>query len=367
MTKGRVLAGTTIAVLCLAVFSGSCGRGKATPTGATTGVHVGPEDVVTVREQRVSSGPTFSGTLSPGEEASVRAEIAGPVTAALVESGERVVKGQVLARLDPGALGAQRRSAQTGVGSAETSLVTAQRELARQQELFAEGIVAKRDLELARAQASQAQAALASAQAQSSTASEQLGRAEVRSPMTGTVSVRSVSAGDVVQAGAALYTIVDTSTLKLTAALPAESIAEVKIGQPVSFTVNGFEGRWFGGRIARINPTADPATRQIQVFLEIPNTDGRLVGGLYAEGRVASDARTGLVVPAAAVDRRRPQAFVSRVAAGHVQRVPVEVGVVDAQNDRVEIRGASLAKGDRLLVGASRELTPGTAVEAAAP
>jgi RND family efflux transporter MFP subunit len=351
----------------VAALSGSCGRGERTTAAPTAGVRIGAEDVVTVKEQRISAGPTFSGTLTAANEATVRAEIPGSVTAALVDSGERVTRGQVLARIDPGALGSEQRSAQSGVRAALTALTTAQRDLERQEELFREGIISRSDIEAARARASQARASVAAAQAQASSASEQLGRAVVRSPMTGVVSARSVSQGDVVQVGAALYTIVDPSTLQLAAAIPAEDLSQVRVGMPVSFTVTGFPGRWFGGRIARINPTADPATRQIQVFVEIPNPERTLVGGLYAEGRVATESRVGLVVPAAAVDRRTPQAHVVKLAGGRVSRVPVEVGVVDEKNDRVEVRGGGLAKGDQVLVGASRELTPGTIVQSAGP
>jgi multidrug efflux pump subunit AcrA (membrane-fusion protein) len=133
---------------------------------------------------------------------------------------------------------------------------------------------------------------------------------------------------------------------------------------PVTFVVSGFEGRPIKGRISRINPTADPSTRQIQVFVDIPNDDRSLVGGLYAEGRITSASRVGLVVPSAAVDRSAARPFIVRLDGNRVSRVPVTIGVVDEKNDRVEVRGP-VNPGDRVLLGAARQLIPGTVVEAA--
>lgn len=136
----------------------------------------------------------------------------------------------------------------------------------------------------------------------------------------------------------------------------------VRVGMPMTFTVNGFPGRMFRGTITRINPTVDPATRQVQVFAEITNRDRTLVSGVYAEGRVESASRIGLVVPGAAIDRRSSTPSVVRVRAGRAERLPVQLGVVDEKNDRVEIR-SGVVRGDILLAGASQQLTSGTRVE----
>jgi RND family efflux transporter MFP subunit len=362
--QGLALGLTALGLACLAIPSCRRNAGSDPSAVVSAPVRVGAEDVAAVRREPIAEGPSLSGTLGARREATVRAEIPGKVVAIHADEGQAVRRGARLARIDPGALGTQQRSAQTGVTSARNALATAQRQASRQEELAREGIVSRQDLEEARLAVANARAALADAQAQASSASEQLGRAEVTSPIEGVVSERGVSAGDVVQVGTLLFTVVDNSFLQLDAAIPAADLAAVKVGQPVTFVVSGFESRPITGRISRINPTADPTTRQIQVFVDIPNADRSLVGGLYAEGRVlTSAARVGLVVPTAAVDRSAAQPFVVRLDGSRVTRVPVTIGVVDEKSDRAEVRGA-LKEGDRVLLGAARLLTPGTVVEA---
>src|SRR5205085_2853302 len=154
-------------------------------------------------------GPTLSGTLAARDEATVRAEVAGQVRATYADEGVAVEKGAVLARIDPGALVTGSASAATAVRSARATLGTTQKQAGRQEELSRAGIVSRQDVEIARQAVDTARAQLAQAQAQAGNASEQLERATVHAPLAGTVSQRSVSAGDVVQVGAALFTVVD--------------------------------------------------------------------------------------------------------------------------------------------------------------
>jgi RND family efflux transporter MFP subunit len=170
-----------------------------------------------------------------------------------------------------------------------------------------------------------------------------------------------VSAGDVVQPGAAIYTVVDPSSMRLEAAVPAEQLGAVKLGAPVSFTVNGYPDKSFSGRVTRINPTADAVTRQVQILVSIPNTGNRLVAGLFAEGRVASETHEGLVVPATAVDERGVRPTVVRIKGGRVQRVEVEIGLRDAATETVEVIGG-LAPNDTVLLGAAQSLEVNTPV-----
>ena len=78
----------------------------------------------------------------------------------------------------------------------------------------------------------------------------------------------------------------------------------MRVGAPVDFRVTGYGARAFTGAIQRINPTADPTTRQVRIFVSIPNDGRQLVAGLFAEGRVESEIAHGLLVPPSAVDQR---------------------------------------------------------------
>jgi RND family efflux transporter MFP subunit len=188
-----------------------------------------------------------------------------------------------------------------------------------------------------------------------------LGDATVTAPITGLVARRHVNRGDVVSAGAELYTIIDPSSMRLEASVPSEQLGAIAVGATVHFQVRGYPGQTFAGRIERISPMADPVTRQVPIFVTIPNAQGRLVAGLFAEGRVLQEVKQALVVPLTAVNERGGAPWVLRVRDGKTERVDVALGIRDAQTERVEI-AKGLSDGDVLLVGAAQGMTPGTPV-----
>lgn len=365
--KSMCLVSTLI--LGLSVFSiTACGRGGEVEKNAQSRqppeIVLGPADTAVVVQGPVTSGPALSGTLVATDQATVRAQLGGTVLEAYAEPGERVERGEVLARLDTAALQDTLISARSAVATARSQVALAEREEERQRALVAAGAVARRNVETARQQTVVAQAQLAQARAQLAQAQEQLGNTRVTSPFTGVVSEKPFSTGDVVQPGTALYTIVDPSSLELEASIPAGQIGMLQIGAPVTFTVNGVASREFEGRVTRINPSVDPATRQVRVYAEIPNTDGALVAGLFAEGRIATQMREGLTVPTEAIERSMQQPALLVVRAGKVQRVAVQLGLRDEQAQRVEVRRGVQA-GEVVLVGAAQEIPPGTPVRVA--
>lgn len=334
----------------------------ATPTAIT----VGPENVTLVTRDSIQSGPSISGSLQPERQATLRAEATGTVTATYAEAGQRVGQGTVLARIETTGLTDAVLSARSAVTSARLASQTAQRNAERNDRLLTAGAIAERDAEAARTQASAAASQLATAQAQLANAERQLSNTTARAPFGGIVGLRSVNTGDVVNVGAALYTVVDPSSMQLEASVPADELAQVRVGAPVRFSVNGYPGRTFVGRISRVAPVADPVTRQVRIIAALPNAGNTLVGGLFAEGRVSSEARSALVVPASAIDQRGTTPVVVRLRGGKVEHVNVELGLRDEATERVEIRsGAQL--GDTLLLGQAQAITAGTPIKVSAP
>ena len=173
-----------------------------------------------------------------------------------------------------------------------------------------------------------------------------------------------MNTGDIIESGNVLFEVIDPATMYVEGSVPAAQIGTVRVGATVDFDVTGYPGRTFTGRIERVNPSADPATRQIPVFIAIGNGEGKLVAGLFAEGRVAPSAGRALLVPGAAVDRAGGVALVVRFAGGRIERVPVEIGRSDANGALVEIR-AGLTLGDTVVLGVSRSLPSGTAARVA--
>jgi RND family efflux transporter MFP subunit len=323
-------------------------------------VRVGAENVVRVGRDTIVVGPIVSGELRAEREATVRAELGGAITEVNVEEGQPVRRGALLGRIEMRTLDETRQSATSAVRSAENQLAVAEREMERTETLVKAGALAARDIDVARSNVTAAEAQLADAKSRLASAERQLGDTVLRAPIDGIVSRRAANAGDVVSVGAELFTIIDPSSMRLEASVPSDDLSRLAVGATVEFTVRGYEQR-FQGRIQRIAPQADPVTRQVPIYVSIPNVGGRLVAGLFAEGRVVSASADGLVVPLNAVNTSDAQAWVLRVSGGKAERVDVQLGLRDPRTERVQILGG-LDDGDTLLRGAAQGITPGTPV-----
>jgi RND family efflux transporter MFP subunit len=188
-----------------------------------------------------------------------------------------------------------------------------------------------------------------------------LADATIRAPFDGVISERSVSQGDVVSPGTPLITVIDPASMRLEATVPSEQLSALSVAAPVRFEVRGYPNQSFVGRIASIAPAVDPATRQIAILVDIPNPGGKLVAGLFAVGRIDSDAPEGLATGSEAVDLSGVTPTVTRVRDGVVERVPVKLGVRDVQAERIELL-SGVAAGDILLIHGAQKLAPGTRV-----
>lgn len=369
MIRSRRIAPATIIVALSVLSASACRKGTAEADAANAAgaaMTIGTENIAIVTVGEVMSGPTLSGAIMPERSATVRAQIGGSVLQTYAEQGQRVGSGQLLAQIDASGLQDAFLSARSAVTSAGNNADVASRELARSQKLYAAGAIAERDLENARRASIAANAGLADARSRLANAQRQLSNTRVVAPMSGVVSEKPISAGDVVSPGGALYTIVDPSSMRLEASIPADQLASVRIGVPVTFTVNGYPGRTLTGKVTRVNPTADPATRQVRIIASIPNTSGALVGGLFATGRLAAEMKTGLIAPTSAIDTRSTEPAVMRVRQSKVQRVPVELGLRDEGAEKIEIKSGVQA-GDTLLLGAAQGISAGTIVRVSVP
>ncbi len=365
--RSRVKRLSALFLLPVAFAIAACGAeaDKADAPAAPAAVQVGQENIITVVREAIVTGPIISGELRAEREATVRAEISGPVVQVNAQEGQAVRQGALLGRIEATALDDARRSAVSAVTSAENQLAVARREAERTEQLVSAGALAARDLDLAKANVTAAEAQLADARSRLVGAQEQAGDAVLRAPISGILSERAVNVGDVVSPGTALFTIIDPRSMRLEASVPSEELSALRIGATVQFSVRGYE-QPFEGRIERISPQADSVTRQVPIFVAIPNVGGRLVAGLFAEGRVVSAAANGLIVPQNAVNTSGETAWVLRVADGKAQRVDVTIGLRDPRTERVEIK-AGLNEGDIVLRGAAQGITPGTPVNVGNP
>jgi RND family efflux transporter MFP subunit len=359
--------GVAVTMLLAALVTTGCGADteNGSPPPAAPAVQIGAENVVAVKREQIIVGPVISGELRPEREATVRAELGGSVLQVSAEEGDPIQKGALLGRIESTTLEDLQRSAAAAVRATENQLAVAQREAERTGFLVSAGAQAARDADIAKANVANAEAQLAEARARLVGAQKQLGHAVVRAPLTGIVSDRAVNAGDVVTAGTALFTIVDPSSMRLEASVASEDVGQLRVGAPVQFQVRGYD-QAFEGRIERVVPQADATTRQVPIFVSVPNAGGRLVAGLFADGRVVTDEAVGLVVPSNAVNTASGAPWVLRVINGVAEKVTVTLGLRDPRTERVQIT-SGVEEGDMLLRGAAQGITPGTPIQAAIP
>jgi RND family efflux transporter MFP subunit len=351
-----------VAVLAAAGLAASgCNRGaNGAEASASTTVQLAPEHVVTASVGAISSGPAISGQLTPARNATVRAQVGGSIVELPVDRGEPVKTGTVLARISSRDLDVAFESSKAAVASAESALAVAAAEYQRTASLVKGGALAARDLEQAKSALSNAEAMLAAARARQTSAWQQVEDTTVRAPFSGVVSERPASLGDVVSPGIELVTVIDPSSLRLEALVPSDQIQQVRPGANVRFSIRGAKGD-FVGTVDRVSPSADPITRQVSIFVSVPNTSGQLISGLFADGRVDTTSRKGIIVPLSAVDETGPTPMATRIRDGNAERVAVTLGAKTTETEQVEIT-AGLSAGDQLIVGSAKNIAAGTPV-----
>lgn len=353
-----------LAITLALVLAPACRRDE--PPAEPGPVEIAPENVAIARRTTIETGPYISGALQPRQEAVLRAELAAQVTATYAEKGDAVAAGQLLARLDAAELRDALVSARRAVATAEQTAAFARTNVRRAEVLFEAGGIALRDVESARLELANAEARLAEARTALAQVEERLSDTEIRAPFDGRIAERHVGAGDVVQPGMDLYTVIDPTTMRLEAQLPADALGAARVGAPVRFRVRGYPELTFDGTVSRVGPAADSATRQVEVVVTIPNAEGGLVARLFADGRIESQTREGIVIPEDAVDESGAGPSVLVVRQGRAVRVDVVLGLRDERTAVVEVT-AGLIEGDTVLVGTARAVTVGTPVVVQGP
>jgi len=360
MTSNRSIRMFVLGAALLA----ACGGKKPVVEASLPPINIANDNIAIADSATVERGPSLSGTLAPEHSAQLRSQTNGSIIAMNVESGASVAAGQIVAVIDTFPLAESARSARSQFTSSQLNADLARRNHERMTTLHGAGAISDRDLELAHNQTVAADAALADAKNRLTSIEHQLSDAIVRAPFAGVVSERPANAGDVLQMGSPLMTIVDPTLLQLEASVPADQLAAVKTGAKVEFNVTGFAGRRFTGKVARISPTVDATTRQVRLFVTVPNGDRTIVAGAFAEGRVAVTSTRALTVPLTALDARAAVVSVKRLKNGKVESVPVTLGVRDDVAERVEIT-KGLQAGDSVLVGGALGTPVGAVVRPA--
>lgn len=367
----RLLLPTLIAAgLVLA----ACGKPGGTPAAAgsasapkaATTLLLSPEDLLTLAPSRVAQGPVITGAVVPERRADLRAEVAAVVVQVLKDNGESVRAGDLLVRLDDTALRDSLASAEEAQRAASQAFEQAERSAQRLKTLQAQGMTSTQALEDAEVRRNAAQSDLAAARTRVVAARQQLQRTLVRAPFDGVVAERKASAGDTAQIGKELMKVIDPRSMRFEGLVSADRLAELKLGQAVSFRINGFSDREFAGRVQRVDASVNAATRQVAVVAAFADPAAApRVSGLFAEGRVETGESQALTLPDGAVVRTADATLVWRVQGRQLAKVAVRLGERDARSGQWPVL-AGVAAGDRILRNPGSQLVDGQALEFAA-
>ena len=318
------------------------------PAGAP--IVLSEADVAVVTTSSVGTGVVVTGPLEPWRIVEVRAQVPGVVSDLRVDRGDAVGQGATLARIEAEGIRGAAASARAQVAAAEANVALASRQLESARRLHEAGAMSDIEFQQAQTAYQAARAQLSAAQAGALGASESASRANVTSPISGEVSARMVSAGEAVNPGQPMFTVVNTSQLELKGSVPVNMAARIRAGMPVEFAIDAYPGRVFSGTVARVEPTADPATRQVGVYVRLNNPGRAIVGGVFAVGRILTgEQTTTVVVPMSALRGGENDPHVYAIRDGHAARVSVQPGARNEAAGMVEI-ASGLTAGETVIV-----------------
>lgn len=301
-----------------------------------------------------------NGNVSAWQEAIVGAEVNGLRLASVnVNVGDAVRRGQELARFVSDTAQAESLQAQAALMQAQAAFDNAKAEADRARSIQDSGALSASQMAQYLTQEKVAKAQWEAAQASLAATRVRLGNTRVLAPDDGIISARAATVGAVVGAGQELFRLVRQSRMEWRAEVTPNEIGRVRRGQKVDVTLGS--GLALSGTVRAIAPTADPQTRNILVYVDLPRHD-ELKAGTFASGRFVLPASPGLTVPAQAVVQRDGNTYVfvvdaqnrvgqRKVATG--RRVGEVVEILDGLKpaERVAVQGAGfLNEGDLVKV-----------------
>lgn len=311
----------------------------------------GPQPVkvseVAVAQAAVGNVRSYSGTVEEASGTSLSFPLGGTVSRVLVEVGQRVGRGQLVATLDGTAL-------QSAYTAARAALSQAEDAYRRMEQLHASG-------SLPEIQWVEAQTALSQAQSAEQIARKNLDDAKLLAPFAGVIAEKGVDDGENVMPGQAVVRLVDVARVKVAIAVPETEVAEVAVGSTVAIGVAALGGATFSGRIVEKGVAASPLTRSYCVKALVDNPGGALLPGMICDLVLDDDAQgCAVVVPANVVQLDHAnRRFVWVDSGGHASRRYVTTGATTAGG--VVIAGG-LAPGDTLIVEGQQKVSEGTPV-----
>lgn len=357
-----VLAGVLIVVVLGVLFAAGYlprrARERSLVRAAEAGRAAIPQVMVgQARKSPASTDLLLPGNITPVTEALIQARAAGYLKRRLVDIGDRISKGQLLAEIEAPELDQQVRQAEAGLQQSTSTLSGARHNL-RQAEanlklakvtaerwrvLVAKGVVSRQEADQKDADYERQQATVESAQAAIRVAQDNIHSSEanlrrliemqaftrIAAPFAGIVTARNVDIGSLVSPGGGLplFRVAQTGTLRIMVDVPQSSAPSIRVGQRADVLLEELAGRKFEGRVSRTANALDAATRTLPVEVQVANPDGVLMPNMYAQVRLYQVAAApSVIIPGDALIVRAEGTQVAVVAGNRVHFQKVEVG-----------------------------------------
>ena len=335
--------------------------------------------VGTIVQAPLGRALVVNGSLAAWDELPVGTEAGGlAIVQVEVEEGDKVIKGQLLAKLDDSVLKAQYAQAQAAVAQAQASIRKAEAmsgsansDVRRAKELSKNGFISGQTAEqrettfsAAQADVNVARQNLVTTQAVAQEREAQLAQTEIRAPTDGTVSKRMAKLGNVVSVGEQLFRMIRDNRVELQAEVPEMDLPRLKAGQTAMIVINDGESQRFEGKIRLIGATVDPATRIGMVYVALPE-DSALKPGMFVHGEIQTGQANVLQVPEQAIVYKdfKPAVFIVD-ADNHARLRMVEIGT--RVNGHVEIV-SGVSAGERVALAGAGYLKDNDLVRVEAP
>ena len=367
MEKIKILRTMLVIILAFAVLSSCKAPQKPEAEGPAQAFGAAPVKVFKAVRMRISEKLFYTGTIEAWQKITLTPDVGGKIARILVNEGDRVGKGQVLAELDAEAITLQLKQAEAAQAVAQASFNNAQTNVERMERLSKEKAVSDQQYEQVKLGYDSAKAQLEQAQAAVNLAQHSLDVSILKAPFGGVIASRNAEVGDVINpmmgglspgSAGGVLTLVDFSRIKIKVDISGTDIARIQKGQAARLRVPTTPGREFNGTITVVNLAADPQTKKFGIEVSVDNPDQVLRPGTFGEIILEVQSHeNALVVPQKAVLENR---YVFIVQDGKAAKKEITLGL---QNTTMVEVSSGIVEGDVVIAEGNFGLEDGAPIE----
>lgn len=295
-------------------------------------------DVVSLQPKRLTVEMALPGSVQAINQATVRSKLSAEVKRVLVREGDRVTAGQVVAEFDTAQLRALLAERTASYEFARAQLANTERTRQVNAKLVKQNFISQNAFDTADSANTAQLAAVSASRAQVEQTQLQLNDSVVRAPISGIVAKRHVQPGEKLGFDAPMLALVDLTQLEVQVQTPVSDIPQISKGMLTQVDIEGLPGRRFAGRVERINPSTEPGTRTINVYVSISNEESLLKAGMFAKVVLSTVPEVELQsLPLSAVRSDNNGSYVWVVADGKLARRNIALGKRDERAQLVEV------------------------------